>query len=505
MWKMILFTSFLASSSWANGQMLGSFSVGNSNFKDLYNHYRMQTPINRPWAGSYWSYRNDGIAFTDIYDFERRELQNHSPAEIYDQFWKIDQNAENAAQWEGKNHSCSQFNDDPETKESCDGWWGHCNAWSAAAIKKEEPRHRVVVSNRDGMKFELSVADQKGLMTELWMSSGSLFVGTTKKGVKTGDWIFNPQHPQARQRNRSGKTNYDAFWDISPKTFFLIFTNYVGIQRTGIVIDRFTGDQVWNQPVVGYRILPIRKEDILSSPEGITSVNMRMKIYWAEDGVHENTVSDIFDLKNTNDRDDRMHMHFGKHFTGRLLRFSLNFDGPVVLDEKGDIEQAGNLIGEDGLASGVWYHRTPEGRKFYASQGVSMDETHPDFIWLPTEVSAYSGSRNPWVQERYVDNILSASVVAEENIHSRNVVFVVKEFAEEMKGLKKLEEKKQIKYVSKVLSGLASQLGVNVNIDEELSYVKEKNMYLKAQVIGPSEMESFLSQLSSFGVNVEIL
>jgi hypothetical protein len=34
---------------------------------------------------------------------------------------------------------------------------------------------------------------------------------------------------------------------------WIVFTNYMGKLKLPVLLDRYTGEQVWNQPGVGYR------------------------------------------------------------------------------------------------------------------------------------------------------------------------------------------------------------------------------------------------------------
>jgi hypothetical protein len=425
----------LLMTSTASAAATGNFAITNNDFKEIFNNHRYATPKNIPWAGSYWAYGRDGLSHMSI-----KGQLNNPPAMKYDAYWGVTDSEKNTHFYEMESHSCSQFNDDPVTQKSCEGWWGHCNAWAAAAIKEPEPRTNFISKNQNGQEFEITVADQKGLLSELWMSSGSLFAGDTHKGVTTNnlengylsgtkEWIFDENDGEGQKRTRSGATAYQAFWDVTPRTFFLIFTNYVGIKGTGVVIDRFTGDQVWNQPIVGYRILPIQAADIKEvevSKNGQKRypVLIKMKMFWAEDGVHEYEVSDKFTIDKTDDkirRDFRGQYEeekFGHHYTGRLLQFILFFDSALEISDKGTrIVNAGNIVGE-----GMWGHKTRVG----ASQIANMDNAHPDFIWLPTNVSDQTGNRNPLVKNKYVryiwDNKVGQGSVNSTNDSNRTIL-----------------------------------------------------------------------------------
>jgi hypothetical protein len=301
------------------------------------------------------------------------------PAAKYDRLFSPRESAE---QWEKDNHSCRKHKGD--LKKSCEAWWGHCNAWAAAGIKELEPRKAIHYQGT-----QLTVADQKAWITELWMNSSSLFSGRTNKSVKTDSWVLDANSTLARTRLSYGLgTNFDAFWDVSPRTFFLIFTNYVGVMQQGVVIDRFTGDEVWNQPISGYRILPIRKTDILPSVTNeagytVYPVKIRMKIYWANDGVPEEHVSDSFDIMRT--KDDERIENLGSDYAGRLLAFKLFFDRPLEM-EGTTVLSAGRIVGD-----GIWDHQENPPRN-----AKNLDHTHPDFIWMPLELDQmYYSNSNP--------------------------------------------------------------------------------------------------------------
>lgn len=385
--KRFLIAAFVASqASFASAQ---SFTLNTQEFVTLFNKARVGQPTNTPWAGSYWAYANSGIATKTV--SSNPSLNGVSPAQKYDAVFGTQAEA-----WERQNHSCDAYTG--ETKASCQGWWGHCNAWAAAAIKEKEPRQAI---SKNGRTY--NVADQKALLTELWMSSGSLFEGHTDKSTKTGSWVFNPNSPQAMKVvDSSGTNGYQAFWDVSPRTFFLIFTNYVGLMKQSVVVDRFTGDEVWNQPIVGYRILPIREQDLLAAQTlngtAVYPVKMRVKIYWANDGVHGEHVSKAFSIASTNTTEAEENL--GVDYTARLLKFKLWLNRPIRVISETQIES------EDGqpvavVGQGIWDAMENPGAYY------DIDQTHPDFIWQPTQLAS-GGSKNPHIVNSNVRSLLVA-------------------------------------------------------------------------------------------------
>ena len=364
---------------------VGNFSISKGNFTEIYNQYRFAQPQNVPWAGSFWAYSENGIA-------KVLDGQTESPAAKFDRQFGL---GTQTVDFEKQQHTCDTV---PEAqKEGCRGWYGHCNAWSGAAIKEPEPSTPVKLGD-----MEFSVADQKAYLTEMWMEVNASYGGTTNKGQVTGDWILDPKSDIGAKIKSSGLSNYDTFWDVSPKNFLLLFTNYIGVLKLGVVIDRFTGDQVWNQPAAGYRILPLRNEDLGSEVKDGTTVyfaRMRMKIYWANDGVDEGIVSSKFDIATTTDTESAD--YFPNHdYTARLLKFRLFFDAPVVLqDDK--VLSAGRMIGK-----GLWNNQ-----EFPPSSFQWYDHAHPDFIWMPTQLYFSSGYGNPTLTSDRVYQVTHAPAV----------------------------------------------------------------------------------------------
>ena len=76
-------------------------------------------------------------------------------------------------------------------------WYGHCNGWTAAAIRHAEPQKSVV---RNGVTF--TPADIKGLLAEIYMYSDSEFLGGIDPAINPGvlhvmlgNWLGRGSHP----------------------------------------------------------------------------------------------------------------------------------------------------------------------------------------------------------------------------------------------------------------------------------------------------------------------
>lgn len=97
------------------------------------------------------------------------------------------------------------------------GWYGHCNGWTAAAIRHAEPEHSVV---RNGVTFTPS--DIKGLLAEMYMYSPTEFLG----GID------------------------DA---VNPGTFHLTLTNWLGLGAHPVGMESALGEVVINFPIFSYK------------------------------------------------------------------------------------------------------------------------------------------------------------------------------------------------------------------------------------------------------------
>jgi hypothetical protein len=76
-------------------------------------------------------------------------------------------------------------------------WYGHCNGWTAAAIRHAEPQRNVV---RNGVAF--TPADIKGLLAELYMYTDTEFLGGVDPSINPavlhltlGNWLGRGSYP----------------------------------------------------------------------------------------------------------------------------------------------------------------------------------------------------------------------------------------------------------------------------------------------------------------------
>jgi hypothetical protein len=288
-----------------------------------------------PWAGYWWPYSEGGIS---------------DPAALYEQAT----GTSGAVAWETQHHSSKVA--------GLQQWWGHCNGWAAAAALYKEPTSE---SLQNGVTF--GVAEQKALLSEIAMEVDADFFG---------------------QRDDSDDPSNLTFQDVFPNQFFLVLTNYMG-QGLDLVMDRYTGSQVWNQPIAGYQHSPITPQDVIppdpSAPD-VYRVAVTTQVWWARDDVPADTVTGEFDFNDS------------AHFQSRVLRYEVWLDGPVTFDGSGKITGSGDLIlSRSGkfVTGGAW-----------VNGDLDVMNSHPDYMWVPHSPSASTGFSNPkidhaWVGERF--------------------------------------------------------------------------------------------------------
>lgn len=295
-----------------------------------------------------------------------------------------------ATEYEIWNHGTAQY--------GVQSWWGHCNAWAAAAIMEPEPRNSTTV---DGITF--TAGDVKGLVTEAWMELNSSFYGSR-----------NDYHGSEAARE---KIDYN---DVTPAAFHIFFADQIGNHDKSFVIDRYTGDQVWNQPVKAFRsqieVLndgePRKVEVKLTrysnwgepkvedlGEQEVYEVGVTTTFHWITDGVpHEeltaqNISDDIDDA--TFSSSHKIHSLYDGHVEIRTIYYTL------WLDKHPDDPEA-EVIGD-----GVWQHKNSQG----------YEARHPDFLWQPlANVNSSRDYENEFIDyDKIVQDILPGSITKAED------------------------------------------------------------------------------------------
>lgn len=321
---------------------------GEKNFAYLLNTYAKSQAERTPWVGFWWPYTANGIASA--------RSGGGSPAGKYD---AARGGTRNSQAWEAANHGAGV--------PGVQGWWGHCNGWCAASALYPEPKKAVTVN---GITFD--VGDIKALLTEAGMEASADFYGNRV------DWGRDFNSPKLA--------------DVIPNQFFLVLTNYMGKLRQPVLIDRYTTNQVWNQPVAGYEFQYPKPEDYQGEDpanRGVFRINLTGAIWWGEDGVAPGEITNTFTFQ-----DDR-------HFTKRTLKMEIWLDGPVVF-EGSRLKSSGNVLmvrqGEY-LVGGAW------------KNGGYGSNTHPDYMWVPFSLLKPTTYSNPQLDMDWISkHILSGGV-----------------------------------------------------------------------------------------------
>jgi len=305
----------------------GSTVMPESNFATLINKYQEGKAEPAPWAGAWWPYTKNGIA--------AGVNGGGSPAGKYDAVRGA--GPVQAQSWEVKHHGAGV----PKVQS----WWGHCNGWCAAAALFPEPRWTAKVN---GITF--GIADIKGLLSETGMAASADFFGERIDAD-------NPSSPK--------------YWDTVPDQFFLVLTNYMGANKKTVLIDRYTGSQVWNQPMAGYKFEYPKPADYKGQLQnGVYGIELTARIWWADDGVPADIQTPPFNFQEGDPT--------GAYAPPRTLKMELWLDGPVEFGSDGKIVKSGNVVvAREGefIAGGKWLL----GNGYYV-------DAWPDYMWVPYSV-----------------------------------------------------------------------------------------------------------------------
>ena len=244
---------------------------GVTNYATLINTYAQGKPKREPWAAHWWPYTENGIAAGG---------SSGSPAGKYD---AARGGTTHAQEWEVSHHGAKT----PKVQ----GWWGHCDGWSGAAALYPEPREPVTVNG-----IEFGVADLKGLLTEAGGSADYEFFGNKMDNDDEND---------------------PRYKDTVPNQYFSVLTNFMGKQGEVVNIDRYTGYEVWNQPVMGYKFDYPKPSDYLGADPaapGVYRMMFHSTVWWANDsGISSISVlTPTFNFEDDTQDNTIQHQRYGR-------------------------------------------------------------------------------------------------------------------------------------------------------------------------------------------------
>lgn len=237
------------------------------------------------WSESYWPSNKGGIAYRwnspdpmpfkyklfskeELLRMSEEELSVLSPSELYD-----------------------ISNDDYNytlTKKAFslysprDLWWeGICHGWSQAAINYPEPSP-IIYTNRAGIKVPIGSSDVKALlaMHEAYNFKDEPFAfagGRCKVNGKVEGEADDRDAPENRGYPSVELAESPDCSDVNAGAFHVIITNMLGILGKGFIadIDRF--NDVWNQPITGYKSQILNDEDLSLTHEAL-GITRRLRV-----------------------------------------------------------------------------------------------------------------------------------------------------------------------------------------------------------------------------------
>lgn len=196
----------------------------------------------RAWSGSYFPSKKGGVNIR-WNTAEKTGFGYSSPAR--EQVLKMSQ-AQLAALSATEKYDLFLGNYDYPLKEEAKGtasrsakdWAGICHGWAPASLNHSEPLPKTVV-NPDGVMIPFGSADIKALLSYYYAFYYDAET-TNQVGLKClfGSWL-------------GGARGCDE--DLNAGAFHIIIANKFGIMKEGMLMDVDRFNEVWNQPVVGFK------------------------------------------------------------------------------------------------------------------------------------------------------------------------------------------------------------------------------------------------------------
>lgn len=239
-----------------------------------------------PWTGYWWPY---------LHTYTYKLYNDPGPMKKYDQA-----TGSTSYSWEYANH---------RTTDSAATWWGHCQAWAAAAIMEPQPAAKTV----NGVSF--SQDDVEGLYSETWTRHMGYFYGT---------------------RCNSCTKSSDAYKDVHPADFDKQVRYWIGQQKVPLLMDYTPGHEVWNYPVYAYS----RSSTLSGSKEYVTMKIWRANTYYNYAGTSYSTRTLYYTLEagtngvwsNPSGSSHDTHPDYIVKVTGRASSYGNPNVSPLVLD-----------------------------------------------------------------------------------------------------------------------------------------------------------------------------
>lgn len=228
--------------------------------------------------------------------------------------------------------------DECDDLDGIEDWWGSCHAWTPAAILEREPLEPVTIN---GVRFETS--DIKALLISLYDESTQIAIGDRCS-------LANPP------RDATGRIIDAACRNTNAGTFHLLLANLLGVQARAFGEDRVTDLQVWNQPLIGYR-LPVSREITAAQANALLGVAGDAYPYNPAAKRFAEVAADVDYVVEAYPSTRPSSPHIDDYVRTDHYRYVLELD------------QAGAIIGGEWIAA--------------RSGGTYAQNDRPDYLWLP--------------------------------------------------------------------------------------------------------------------------
>ncbi len=232
-----------------------------------------------PWAGSYWPVHQDGLN-------HKWDGANDSPSTKYGKAFNVtgvEDAVSKANGVDSQSHRTKCTAADSATKckadvgEQCSirfgktegycipTWFGICHAWAPAAIMTPEPKRPVT---RNGITFKVN--DLKALASLVHEGVETKFVSLR---CELDDRVGADEAKDV-DYDDNGRPTTKECRDSNAGSFHVLVTNFLGVQRASFVFDRTYDDEVWNQPLRGYKVVETRELTIADANRvlGVTTL-----------------------------------------------------------------------------------------------------------------------------------------------------------------------------------------------------------------------------------------
>lgn len=448
-----------------------------NNFSHIFNNYKSGMSSKESWSSSRWEFSAGGVNNKNI-----KGQEGESPINRFDKFFEYE---DKATSYEEKFHHCN-----PE-EISCASNYDHSKGLAFSIIREQQPKEELFSINPKKKKYRFTKEDQIGLLAEKWNQNSFSSIGHFYKKV-VDENIWNELN--------------NSFWDITPKKMFYALTRFIGIQKSGIVVDNKTGLGKDYRAIVGYKYLPISSNDILP-PERrgrltLFPVRLHLKYFYNKVNVLPHQISKKFDISDISN--EKLITFKSDFYEGRVLSMTIFLDSPIKLDtDNSQILESGNIVGE-----GLWAHQSKEGNTNVDSYKFSQ----PDVLLIP-HLLKDSISENPYVNNRSLRYIKNQKVG---NNHSSKVPDRKKILTTKFKIANYLEYYPHLKFykpefhnhysfwIEKHLDLVFNRSGVAHIISRKDIRIELPNVVVKIKFLGAYNQKKVLEALRASGLSIDL-